>query len=75
MRRCRDAQLLSEKFATQLELLNGMLCGCYTPRDLARAVARRSLGLRFDTARAINRFCLPEWHDALQEHDPWYDDR
>ena len=61
--------------ATQIEILNGMLYGCYTPRELARAVARRSLGLRFDTARAINRFCLPTWFDALREHDPWYDDR
>ena len=47
--------------ATQIEILNGLVCGCYTPRELARAVARRGLGLRFDTARAINLFCLPEW--------------
>ena len=61
--------------ATQIEILNGLVCGCYTPRELARAVARRGLGLRFDTARAINLFCLPEWWDALAEHDPWYDGR
>ena len=61
--------------ATHIEILNGLVYGCYTPRELARAVARRSLGLRFDTIRAINLFCLPAWHDALQEHDPWYDDR
>ena len=61
--------------ATHIEILNAMLCGCYTPRELARAVARRGLGLRCDTARATNLFCLPEWWDTLEEHDPWYDGR
>ena len=61
--------------ATQVEILNGLTCGCYTPRELAQAVARRGLGLRFETARAINMFCLPEWYDSLRTHDPWYDSR
>ena len=29
--------------------------------------------MRYDTIRALNLFCLPQWHDALREPDSWYD--
>ena len=61
--------------ATHIEILNGLVLGCYTPHELARAVARRGLGLRYDTIRAINQFCLPQWYEALRERDPWHDDQ
>lgn len=62
--------------ASMAEILAAMVCGCYTPRALARAVHRQGgLGLRFDTTRALNTFCRSEWWPVLRQHDPWYDGR
>ena len=61
---------------TMTEILAALLCGCYTPRELALAIHRRGgLGMRFDTARTLNTLCRREWWPALRHHDPWYDGR
>ena len=62
--------------ATLPELVGCLAAGCYTARDLVRAIHRRGgMRGRFDAVRTLNRFCLPEWLEARRREDPWHDDR
>ena len=62
--------------ATVPEILEGFGAGVYSTRALVHALHEHGgAGARFDLARTLNRYCLPEWRETRMREDPWHDER
>ena len=62
--------------ATVPEILEGLGAGVYSARALVHALHEHGgAGARFDLARTLNRYCLPEWRETRMREDPWHDER
>ena len=62
--------------ATVPEILEGLGAGVYSARVLVHALHEHGgAGARFDLARTLNRYCLPEWRETRMRKDPWHDER
>ena len=62
--------------ATKVEILEALCVGVYSARDLAAKLHEHGWGeSRYDLARTLNGYCLPEWRTTRRNEDPWHDDR